>query len=110
PPAPPPQGVAPPLPAGQRETVELTLEESVALALQRNLALRSTSISSQSVALEIPKARARFDPTVGFAMTASGFTTLPAGAAVTTQATQRLTPLATQALPTGGALVLSSDF
>ena len=125
-PAPPSQGVPQPPATGPRETVALTLQDSIALAVQRNLGLRSTSLFSQSAGFEIPKARARFHPSVGFAMTSSGFTTVPVAgitvpaergttvtaeaAAVTTQSTQRLTPLATQPLPTGGTLVLSSDF
>jgi outer membrane protein TolC len=94
----------------RREPVAVTLQESIDLALKRNLELRSTSLVTQSTELEIPKARAKFHPTVGFALTASGIRSFPEMARPTTLTSILLTPIAVQELPTGGRLVLSSDF
>ena len=105
-----PEASALPFEGRRGPAMAVTLQDAIDLALKENLGLRSTSLSSESIALEIPKARARFHPTVGFTLSGSGVRAAPEGARRTTLTTYQLAPLAIQQLPTGGALVLSSDF
>jgi outer membrane protein TolC len=117
---PPPGGGETPSPSGRGpggapslgrrgQQVALTLRQTIELAARRNYDLRRSALSVQSAEVEVPKQKARFHPSVGFALTISGMTTVPQGSSETTQVTGRLTPLVTEALPTGGTVVLSSD-
>jgi outer membrane protein TolC len=106
PPAPP---LAPPETPARGESVTLTLEQSVELAVKRNLGLRVTTLDRDSARFQIPKLQARYHPTVGFALTASGVKFVPDGTAVTREYAQRLTPILTQELPTGGSVIFSAD-
>ena len=96
---------------GRRGTpLAMTLQQAIDRALQENLGLRSTTLGTEFAGLEIPKAKAQFDPTVGLVLTYSGVRPAPTAAAQTTLTSRELRPLVAQRLPTGGSLVLSGGF
>lgn len=56
------------------ETLKLTLDSSIALALQHNLNLKIARLTRDAVQTEIPRRKARFHPTVGLSFSGSGET------------------------------------
>jgi len=107
------QEKAPRLPQPQRQgdRKELTLQQSIEIALQKNLRVQIARLTRDTVQPEVPRAKARFHPNVGLAFTASGQKSFPqgAGAPVSTSNTQEVTPFIDQAVPTGASVNVSSD-
>ncbi|HLC20854.1 MAG TPA: TolC family protein [Candidatus Methylomirabilis sp.] len=113
-----------PRPQHQSETLELTLQKSVEIALKNNLGIRVVALAQESARLEVPRAKAKFHPFAGASVNASGSTsaegflvTVPgSGGTTITEATsiteandQGVSAFITQALPTGATFTVSTD-
>jgi outer membrane protein TolC len=103
--APPP----PAAPAPAAETLELTLEKSLEIALKKNLPIRIDEFTRQALETEIARARAAFHPTVGLAYIQSRSREFPRAARSTVINTTDVSPRITTRLPTGGTLDLIGD-
>jgi outer membrane protein len=91
-------------------TLSLTLEQSIELALQRNLRLQIATLSRDAVSYEVPRAKALFHPTVGASFLASGEKLRPERAPAVDSNTQSVTPFISQLVPTGATVIVSNDF
>ena len=87
----------------------LTLEQSIELALQRNLRLQIATLSRDAVAYEVPRAKALFHPTVGSSFLASGEKLRPELAPAVDKNTQSVTAFISQLVPTGATVTVSND-
>jgi outer membrane protein TolC len=97
-------------PQPQQPPLALTLQHAVDLALANNLGLRNVSLAKESADLEISRARAKFHPTAGVNVSASGSRSVARAAPVTRENLQLVTPFVRQELPTGGSVQFSGDF
>jgi len=99
-------------PGGQGERIELSLQETIELALKKNLGIRIAALAEEAVRLDVSRAMAKFHPTFGVTFNASGdnspFTT-PGSVAVTEENSQNLRAFIRQEVPTGGTLTLSGN-
>jgi len=99
-------------PGGQGERIELSLQETMELALKKNLGIRIAALAKEVVRLDVSRAMAKFHPTFGVTFNASGdnspFTT-PGSVAVTEATSQNLRAFIRQEVPTGGTLTLSGN-
>ncbi len=97
---------------GQGERVELSLQETIELALKKNLGIRIAALAKEAVGLDVPRAMAKFHPTFGVTFNASGdnspFTT-PGSVTVTEANSQDLRAFIRQEVPTGGTLTFSGN-
>lgn len=82
-----------PAPHPPGETVELTLDKSLEIALRRNLDIRIDELSQQALETEVARARATFHPLVGLALTRSRERTFPRAAKATELNSTQVTPL-----------------
>lgn len=98
--------------------MELTLQRSLEIALAKNLSLRIAQLNRDALQTEVARALAQFDPSVGFALTASGERPVsdvcdpPSHCAPHSEPevlTQTGTPFIRTLLPTGASVLLSSD-
>ena len=94
-------------PSGQ---LALTLEDAVELALEENLRLKITQLNEEALETEIPRARAIFHPLLGAALTASREKTVKDGRRTGDESQQTPTAFISEHIPTGGSILLSSDF
>jgi outer membrane protein TolC len=90
--------------------LQLTLQESIAIALQHNLDIRIATLSRDAVQTGIPEAKAAFHPTLGAAFTAAEVRTVPEVGLASERNTQAATIFLDQAVPTGATVSVSSDF
>lgn len=94
-----------------RETLELTLDQGVDIALKYNLGVRIASLAKEEARLAIPRASAAFHPVLGLAVVTAG---ADEGIANFTRTgsffESRITPFVRQNLPTATSLILSGDF
>ena len=90
--------------------LSLTLEQSIELALQRNLPLQIATLFRDAVAYEVPRAQALFHPTVGTSFFASGEKLRPELAPAVNTNTQRVSPFISQLVPTGARVIVSNEF
>lgn len=104
------QGQLPPTMQPSGEQLKLTLQESIATALQHNLDIRIASLSRDAVQTGIPEAKAAFHPILGAAFTASEVRTAPENNLASERNAQTTTIFLDQAVPTGGTLSVSGDF
>jgi OMF family outer membrane factor len=94
-----------------RETLELTLDQGVDIALKYNLGVRIASLAKEEARLAIPRASAAFHPVLGLAVVTAG-----ADEGITNFTRtgsffeSRITPFVRQNLPTATSLILSGDF
>ena len=105
-PSPPP---APP--QRQGEATGLTLQQSVEIALYKNLDVRLVAIDRDTARLEVQKAKAKFHPSVGSTVSGSSTRTVvdqPPTISDETQAAQAVTGFIKQEVPTGATITLSS--
>jgi outer membrane protein TolC len=94
----------------QNSKLSLTLEQSIELALLRNLPLQIATLFRDAVAYGVPLAKAIFHPTIGTSLIASGEKLRPElGPAVDTN-TQSVSPFISQLVPTGARVIVSNDF
>ena len=115
-----------PRPQHQSETLELTLQKSVEIALKNNLGIRVVALAQESARLEVPRAMAKFHPVAGASIDSSnsrtpeggilatvtgpGGTTISQTAFLTEENDQNASAFIRQALPTGATFTLSSEF
>jgi outer membrane protein len=115
-PAPKSQGLSVERP---EETRSLTLQQSIEIALQRNLRVQLAQLTRDAIEPEIPRARAVFHPTAGLVLTASG-ERLVDNDVVENDAdaendadgdlnAQIITSFINQRVPTGASILLSGD-
>ena len=97
----------PPQPQHQGDRKELTLQQSIEIALQKNLRIQIARLTKDTVQPEVPRAKARFHPNVGLAFTASGQKSFPEGEPVSTSNTQAVTAFIDQAVPTGASVIVA---
>ena len=100
-----------PQPQRQGDRKELTLQQSIEIALEKNLGIQIARLTRDTVQPEVRRAKAKFHPNVGLAFTASGNRSFPQGAGqpASTSNTQEVTPFIDQAVPTGASVNVSSD-
>jgi outer membrane protein len=89
--------------------LELTLQQSIDIALQSNLSIHIAELTRDAVETEIPRAKALFHPTVGFGLNASGERSFPEQSPIKELNTQSATPFIKTTVPTGATLLLSSE-
>lgn len=94
----------------QSSKLSLTLEQSIELALQRNLPIQIATLFRDTVSYEVPRAKALFHPTVGTSFLASGEKLRPELAPAVDTNTQSVLPFISQLLPTGARVIVSNDF
>jgi outer membrane protein len=88
---------------------ELTLQESVDIALRSNLSIHIAELTRDALETEIPKAKALFHPTVGFGLNVSGERSFPEQSPIRELNSQTATPFISTRVPTGTTLLLSSE-
>jgi outer membrane protein TolC len=98
----------PPQPQRQKDRKELTLQQSIEIALQKNLRIQIAGLTRDAVQPEVQIAKARFHPNVGLAFTAFGEKSFPEDEPVSTSNTQAVTAFIDQAVPTGASVIVSS--
>lgn len=98
-------------PAGSdgADRLRLTLEDSLKIALEKNLQIRIATLSREAVKPEIRRAESIFHPSLGVSFTAAGDNPASDLNAVSRSETQLATGFLSQQLPTGGILLLSTD-
>jgi outer membrane protein len=89
--------------------VELTLQQSIDVALKSNLSLHIAELTKDALETEIPRAKALFDPTIGFGLNVSGERSFPEQSPIQELNTQSVTPFIKTTVPTGTSLLLSSE-
>ena len=97
-------------PQSQSGLLPLTLAQSIELALEHNLRIQIATLFKDAAQVGIPKAEAKFDPTVGFALIGSGDRDVTEGSPVAKTNSQNLTSFISKAVRTGGSVLVSSDF
>jgi outer membrane protein TolC len=101
----------PPQPQRQRNRLDLTLQQSIEIALQKNLRVQIARLTRDTVQPEVRRAKARFHPNVGLAFIASDNRSFSqtVGEPASTSNTQAVTSFIEQAVPTGASVIVSSD-
>jgi outer membrane protein len=94
----------------QSSKLSLTLEQSIELALERNLPLQIATLSRDAVSYGVPLAKALFHPTIGTSLLASGEKLRPERGPVVDTNTRSVSPFISQLVPTGATVVVSNDF
>jgi outer membrane protein len=89
--------------------LELTLQQSVDIALKSNLSIHIAELTRDALETEIPKAKALFHPTAGFSLNVTGERSFPEQSPIQELNTQTASPFITTKVPTGTTLLLSSD-
>ena len=100
---------APQGPHPRSELLQLTLEQSIEIALEHNLRIQIAALVKDSAQAEIPKAEAKFDPTVGFALTGGGERAVTEKDPVSKTNAQDVTAFIRKEVPTGASVIVSSD-
>jgi outer membrane protein TolC len=91
---------------GQR--IELTLQESIDIALKKNLNIQIAELTKDAAETEISR-KALFDPTMGFSLINSAGRSFPEQAPDQEINAQRTTPFLKTLVPTGATLLLSTE-
>jgi outer membrane protein len=89
--------------------VELTLQQSIDIALNSNLSIQIAELTKDAIEAEISKAKALFHPTMGFGLNVSGERSFPEQSPIEELNSQSATPFITTKVPTGTTLLLSSE-
>jgi len=92
---------------GQR--IELTLQESIDIALKKNLNIQIAELTKDAAETEISRAKALFDPTMGFGLINSAGRSFPEQAPDKAINAQSTTPFIKTLVPTGATLLLSTE-
>ncbi len=94
-------------PQGNR--IDLTLQRSIEIALQHNLRLRVATLTREAVQTEIPRAKAKFHPTVGLALIGSGEKSSSGAESPSKTNDLDVNAFISAEAPTGATLALSSN-
>lgn len=89
--------------------LQLTLEQCLGIALQKNLSIHIATLTRDALEPEIERAKAFFDSTVGSSFIATDEETV-SDQDPTKVDTQTLSAFISKELPTGGSVIVSSDF
>jgi outer membrane protein TolC len=98
---------AEPQPQGQR--LELSLQQSIEIALHHNLRLQIATLTREAVQTEIPRAKAKFHPTVGLALIGSGEKSSSGAESSSKTNDLDVNAFISAEAPTGATLALSSN-
>jgi outer membrane protein len=93
----------------QGGTIELTLLESIDIALKNNLNIQIAELTKDAAQIEIPRAKALFDPTMGLGLLHSAGRSFPEQAPVNEINAQSARPFIKALVPTGATLLLSTE-
>lgn len=99
------QAVPAPEPERQADRLELTLQRSIEIALQHNLRIQIAKLTRDAVQTDIPRARARFHPTVGVSLTGFG----ESSSEDTSENNINVNGFIAEDVPTGATVTLSGD-
>lgn len=91
------------------EKLSLTLEQSIRIALEKNLQIRIAQLSRDALEPEVLRAKAIFHPTAGLSYTATAENPVNDLSAVPRAETGTTTGFINQLLPTGGLVSLSTN-
>jgi outer membrane protein len=89
--------------------VEVTLQQSVDIALRSNLSIHIAELTRDELETEISRAKALFHPTAGFGLNVAGERSFPQESPVKELNNQSVTPFIRTTMPTGTTLLLSSE-
>jgi outer membrane protein len=89
--------------------VELTLQQSIDIALRSNLNIHIGELTRDEIETEISRAKALFHPTAGFGLNVSGERSFPQESPIQELNNQSVTPFISTTMPTGTSLLLSSE-
>src|SRR5688572_2402034 len=89
--------------------VELTLQQTIDIALRSNLNIHIGELTRDEIETEISRAKALFHPTAGFGLNVSGERSFPQESPIQELNNQSVTPFISTTMPTGTSLLLSSE-